>query len=138
MNFRKFIRYRIEAGKRGLLSRPADEWRVAFQSHGLTIAHTDFRPFLAPGVSEHEFLWSEVDRVFAGQTDNFTYDTIWITFILKNSTSCSVPETAIGWEQLLDQIPANLVGALQKSDWLLSVMRTAFEPNITQLYPVPT
>jgi hypothetical protein len=138
VKFRDFIRYRIEAGKRGFLLRPADDWQVSFQPGGLLISHIDYRPFLAPGGSENFVAWSEIERVFAGQTDDFTWDTIWITFILKDGASCSVPETAKRWDQLLDQIPANLRTALRKESWLPQVMRTAFDSNITQLYPGPT
>ena len=138
MDLRKFIRYRIEAGKRGFLSRPADEWQISCRLHGIVISHVDYRPFLAPGGSENEIAWSDIERVFAGQTDNFTWDTIWITFILKDGTSYSVPETAKYWDRLLDQIPAHLPNALRSHDWLPQVTRTAFDPNIVQLYPGPT
>ena len=138
MDLRKFVRYRIEAGKRGFLCRPADEWKASCALHGIVISHVDYRPFLAPGGSEKEIAWSEIERVFAGQTDDFTWDTIWITFILENGTSCSVPETAKGWDRLLDQIPTHLPGALRKHDWLPQVTRTAFDPNIVQLFQRPT
>ena len=138
MEFRKFIRYRIETGKRGLLTRPADEWDIAFHQGGMVITHHDFRPFLAKGVSECRVAWSNVERVFAGQTDNLTWDTIWITFVLNDGSTYSVPETATDWDRLLEQILANLPKALHKQEWFPHVTRTAFEPNITQLYPVST
>ena len=138
MDFRKFIRYRIEAGKRGFLSTPADDWNIAIQNSRIVITHHDFRPFFAKAVSEQQIEWSDIERVFAGQSDNLTWDTIWISFVLKNGTTYAVPETATGWERLLEQIPANLPNALRKQDWFPHVTRTAFEPNITQLYPMPT
>ena len=138
VDLRKFIRYRVEAGKRGLFSRPADDWSVTVARDGICITHIDFRPFFAKGVSKHQIAWLDIEQVFAGQTDNFTWDTIWLTFVLSNGTSCTVPETATGWDRMLEQIPANLPKALHKEDWLPQVTRTAFEPNIMQLYPVPT
>jgi len=138
MDFRKFIRYRIETAKRTFHANPADDWKISFDPNGIVITHSDFRPFLAKKVSEHRVVWSEVERVFAGQTDHLTWDTVWVTFVLSSGAHRSVPEIATGWSQLLDQIPANLSGALRKQDWLPTVTRTAFAPNITQLYPMPT
>ena len=138
MKLGKFIRYRIEAGKRGFFARPADEWQISFVPDGFAISHVDYRPFLAPGGSETVIAWSQIERVFAGQTDNLTWDTIWITFVLKDGPSCSVFETANNWDLLLDQIPVHLPGAQRKLDWLPEVTRTAFDPNIVQVYPGPT
>lgn len=137
MGFREFIRYRIEAGRRGFLGRAADVWTIAFHPTGISITHTDFRPFFPRGATQHEIAWSDVVRVFASQTDNFTWDTIWITFVLGNGTSVSVPEVAEGWERLIEQLPARLPDALPPQDWLTRVMRTAFACNPTQLYPAP-
>lgn len=133
----KFIRYRIEAGKRGFLTRPADDWQISFEQDRISITHTDFRPFLAKGETEHNFAWSNVERILAGQSDNLTWDTIWVTFFLADGASCAVPETAQGWAKLLEHIPAHLPGALRKEDWLPLVTRTAFDANITQLYEAP-
>ena len=137
MDLLKLIRYRIEAGKRGFLTRPADDWQVSFEEDGIAVTHADFRPFLAKGGFEYQFSWSNVERVLAGQTDNLTWDTIWITFFLTDGTSCAVPETAQGWSKLLEHIPAHLPGALRKEDWLPMVTRTAFDPNVAQLYQAP-
>ncbi len=138
MGFRKFIRYRVETAKRTFSANPADDWKIDFLPDGILIRHSDFRPFFAKRVSENHVVWSEVERVFAGQTDNLTWDTVWVTFVLRTGEHCSVPETAAGWSQLLEQIPANLPNAMQRQDWLPQVTRTAFAPNITQLYPLPT
>lgn len=108
MGFREFIRYRIEAGKRGFLGRAADDWAIALHPWGISIAHTDFRPFFPRGTNRQEIAWSDVTRVFASQSDNYTFDTVWITFILGNGTSVSVPEVAEGWEQLIRQLPERL------------------------------
>jgi hypothetical protein len=137
MGFREFIRYRIEAGKRGFLGRAADDWAIALHPWGISIAHTDFRPFFPRGTNRQEIAWSDVARVIASQSDNYTFDTVWITFILGNGTSVSVPEVAEGWEQLIRQLPERLPNAPQPQDWLPHVTRTAFASNAVQLYPAP-
>lgn len=134
-SFTEFIRYRLEAGKRGFFSRPADDWIVAITGDGFTVTHMDFRPFFAKGVTEQHVAWRNIARVFAGQSDDFIWDTVWLTFLLDDGTSCAVPEVAAGWDQLIERIPASLPTALREEDWLLQVMRTAFEPNLVQLYP---
>jgi len=135
MGLRNFIRYRIEAGKRGFLSRPADDWHIAIEGDGITVTHMDFRPFLAKGVARHQFAWADIERIFAGQSDNLTWDAVWLTFVLGSGATCAVPETASGWNELLQQMPANLPDSLPVEDWLPQVTRSAFEPNVMQLYP---
>ena len=138
MGFRNFIRYRLEVAKRTFHPNAADEWQITLTPQGFVVSHTDFRPFLAKGFTDYRATWADIERVFAGQSDNFTLDTVWLTFVLTDGSSFSVPETASNWNQLLDQIPANLPNAAPKQDWFPQVTRTAFAPNITQLYPMPT
>ena len=135
-NFRDFIRYRIEAGRRGFRNLPADEWKIELSTDGFNLSHKSYRSFLALTQTTEQIIWDQVERVFAQKTDNLTWDTIWLTFQLSSGGSLSVPEEASGWDELLDVFPSKLA-IPSRAEWWPSVAHPAFAANITQLYPTP-
>jgi hypothetical protein len=138
MSVRDFIRYRIEMGKRGF-SRTFSgrEFQLTFDPDGFTVQFTNFR-FRAAEVRTTRIKWSEITRIVAWKEDNFTWDSLWLTFYLQDGAEYSVSEEAIGWTNLLDLLPVMVQGFPKQEDWWLGVVQPAFAPNATQLYPMPT
>ena len=135
-SFRDFIRYRMEAGRRGFRNLPADEWKIELSPDGFRLIHRSYRSFLALSETTEHILWGQVERVVAQKTDNFTWDTIWLTFEISSGGSVSVPEEANGWDELVDVLPSKLA-VPGRADWWPRVAHSAFAANITQLYPTP-
>ena len=137
MEFREFLRYRWQAGRRAWRGAPADEWTVEADQQGVWLRHESYRGFLAKAISEKRISWSEVVRVVACKQDNFAWDTIWLRFELAGEAAMDVPEDSVGWRTLVDGLAAYLPGLASFEEWWPAVAFPAFAENVVQLYPPP-
>jgi hypothetical protein len=138
MSIRDFIRYRIDIARRGF-SRTFSgrESELTFDQDGFALQLTIFH-FRAPEIRTTRVNWSGISRIIASKNDNFTWDSLWLTFHLKDGSECSVSEEAMGWDQLLEMLPKMVPGVPNQEDWWPGVVQPAFAPNVTQIYPEPT
>ena len=138
MSIRDFIRYRMDIARRGF-SRTFSgrECELAFDKEGFTAQQTTFH-FRWPEIRTTRVDWSNVSRIVALKEDRFTWDSLWLTFHMKDGTEFSVSEEARGWTQLLELLPQSIPGAPSQEQWWPEVVQPAFAPNVTQIYPRPT
>jgi hypothetical protein len=138
MSVLDFIRYRLQMAKRGVTGKASVyDLELALQDNGFQLRQTIFR-FKAPEVRTTFVLWADVSRIVAWKEDNYTWDTLWLTFYGQDNAECSVSEEAVGWNRLLELLPDKIAGAPTQRDWWSAVVHPAFAPNVTQIFPAPT
>jgi hypothetical protein len=116
---------------------PLIEWSVAEIEGGFNVCWVSYRPFLAK-LEQSSFLpWASISQVVAFKQDNFTTDTVWLSFELRDRSEVSVPEDSNGWAALLDRLPQMLPGALPRGESWSAVAHPAFVSNATRIYPPP-
>jgi hypothetical protein len=85
------------------------------------------------GAAAGEIDWAEIETIHAFKRDLYTVDMICLLFTMLDGSAIEVNEGMPGYEALSEQ----LVGRPGvKVAWMLDVMFPAFEPCLTQIYPV--
>ncbi len=76
--------------------------------------------------------WDDVEKVHAFKRDLVTVDCVCLAFTSKDGI-IEIAEDTEGYSEVLERLEIHL-GVTP--EWMLTVMFPAFEPNLTQIYPV--
>ena len=130
---RSFFKNRWEACVRNFKNQPFVEWSVDANPDHIKISVDSFLGIR--GTKETWVIsWNEINSADAFKTDNFTTDTIWISFETKDGENISVPEDAEGWRDVADNLPLYLNGAMPIKTWFHQVAIPPFEENRQIIY----
>ena len=78
--------------------------------------------------------WSEIAKAVAYKRDLIASDLICICFTTKAGVSIELNERMIGWQELIDGLPAYLGGAKRREEWWDEVALPAFKTNERVIY----
>jgi hypothetical protein len=133
LNNRSFLKNRWKAFVRNIKNRPFEEWTVETTQSQIKISVDSY--FGICGTKETwAITWNEIISATAFKSDNFTTDTIWISFETKNGENISVPEDAEGWQDAVDKLPSYLSGTKPVETWFNQVALPPFEENRQLIY----
>lgn len=76
--------------------------------------------------------WDQIEQVIAYKTDNYAYDTIYLSIILLSSEEWHLSEDTPGWHIFTKELELNLSGI--NPLWNFEVISPAFETNPTLVY----
>ncbi len=131
---RGFWANRREAANRYSSTKTWEKWSAEILPHGLKVELDSARSWRSGWRQTVEFEWSEISKVVAYKTDEFSSDTVWLEFESEQGDSVALPEDAPEWNQVANDLPQHLPGCPDLSSWRPRVLNPAFETNRTVLY----
>ena len=131
---RGFWANRWEAAKRAWRKLPSQEWSAEMLPQGVKIHLDSWFEYRQGWRETVEVDWSEISKVIAYKTDEFSVDTIWLGFESADGDSAALPEDAPQWKQLVSDLPVHLKGCQAFERWYPQVAQPPFETNYTVLY----
>lgn len=78
--------------------------------------------------------WDSVIRLLVFKQDLLTTDCIHMAVETAGGETAYVHEEMVGWQRLIESLPAHLPGALPWEGWWRDVAFPAFEPNPTVIF----